>query len=61
LDLQLVLLGRLLLLLGLLGGLGIGHLTVGIEELNEVIESPVQVEVDDLVVLLAEVLDCGEG
>lgn len=61
LDLQLVLLGRLLLLLGLLDGLGIGHLTVGIEELDEIIESPVQVEVDDLVVLLAEVFDCGEG
>lgn len=61
-DLQLVLLRRrLLLLFALLGGLSIGNLTVGIEELDKVIQSPVQIVVDDLVVFLAEVLDGWEG
>lgn len=61
-DLQLVLLGRrLLLLFALLGGLRIGNLAVGIQELDKVLQSPVQVVVDDLVVILAEVLDGWEG
>ena len=57
-DLQLVVAGLLVALLGLEGG---SVLATGLEELGEAVQGPLAVVVDDGVVALLEELDSGEA
>ena len=57
-DLQLVVAGLLVALLGLEGG---AVLATGLEELGEAVQGPLAVVVDDGVVALLEELDSGEA